>query len=299
MSVFTISNRFLDPYDPFWICRILSLKMGTVAILLFLGNAFLLNPPSSVAYILTTLVGATAAEMLPTNSKLKKIGAFFSIILILAIPSILFGWFSYLRQWLFLFVFVFTYIAFRFMVKNPKSAVIPVMMVTWGVMQLAGGASTDLIGVMNDIFYYAGYALVGALGVIFFPNFTPNIFKSAFIRILENNIQKIGSKDHKNSDAMVLSSLSMMRSTLSLLPDSYTLLHELIVQFQSECTQQNFLNEEDQRLVKTILTSLTYAVSHQIKFSDSGDHLAQLSARNQHAFAPLSRMIEGYDQCLA
>ena len=98
---------------------------------------------------------------------------------------------------------------------------------------------------------------------------------------------------------MVLSSLSMMRSKLSLLPDSYTLLHELIVQFQSECTQQNFLNEEDQRLVKTILTSLTYAVSHQIKFSDSGDHLAQLSARNQHAFAPLSRMIEGYDQCLA
>lgn len=299
MSVFTISNKFLDPYDPFWICRVLSLKMGSTAILLFLGNAFLLNPPSSVSYILTTLVGASASEMLPTNSKIKKLGAYFSIILILAISSILFGLFSFLRQWLFLFVFVFTYVAFRFMVKNPKSAVIPVMMVTWGVMQLAGGASTNLTGVMNDIFYYVGYALVGAIAVIFFPNFTPNIFKSAFIRILENNIQKIGSQDHKNSDAMVLSSLSMMRSKLSLLPDPYKLLHEQIVQFQSECTKLNLLNEEDQRLVKTILTSLAYAVSHQTKFSDSGDHLAQLRARNEHAFAPLSRMIEGYDQCLA
>jgi len=299
MSVFTISNKFLDPYDPFWICRILSLKMGTVAILLFLGNAFLLNPPSSVAYILTTLVGASSSEMLPTNSKIKKLGAFFAIILILAIPSILFGLFSFLKQWLFLFVFVFTYVAFRFMVRNPKTAVIPVMMVTWGVMQLAGGASTNLTGVMNDIFYYVGYALVGAIAVIFFPNFTSNIFKSAFIRILENNIQKIGSKDHKNSDAMVLSSLSMMRSKLPLLPDSYKLLHEQTVQFQSECTKQNLMNEEDRRLVKTILTSLTYAVSHQTKFSDSGDHLAQLSARNQPAYAPLSRMIEGYDQCLA
>jgi hypothetical protein len=273
--------------------------MGTVAILLFLGNAFLLNPPSSIAYILTTLVGASASEMLPTNSKSKKLGAYFSIILILAIPSILFGLFSFLRQWLFLFVFVFTYIAFRFMVKNPKSAVIPVMMVTWGVMQLAGGASTNLTGVVNDIFYYVGYALVGAIAVIFFPSFTPNIFKSAVIRILENNIQKMGSKDHKNSDAMVLSSLSMMRSTLPLLPDSYKLLHALIVQFQSEFTKQDFLNEEDQRLVKTILTSLTFAVSHQIKFSDSGDHLAQLSARNPKAYASLSPMIEGYDQCLA
>lgn len=299
MSVFTIKNRLLDPYDPFWICRILSLKMGTAAILLFMGNAFLLAAPSSVPYILTTLVGVSAAEMLPTNSKLKKLGAFFTIVLILAIPSILFGFFSYFRQWLFLLVFVFTYLSFRYMARNPKAAVVPVMMVTWGVMQLAGGASTTFTGVMNDFLYYVEYSLVGAIAVLFFPNFTPNIYKSAFIRILEHNIEKIGCKEYKNSDAMILSSLSMMRSKFSVLPDSYKSLYELIVQFQSEYSKQNLLNEEDLRRVKTILTSLIYAVSHQTKFSDSDDHLAQLRASNQSAYAPLSRMIEGCDQCLA
>lgn len=299
MSVFTIKNRLLDPYDPFWICRILSLKMGTAAILLFMGNAFLLAAPSSVPYILTTLVGVSAAEMLPTNSKLKKLGAFFTIVLILAIPSILFGFFSYFRQWLFLLVFVFTYLSFRFMARNPKAAVVPVMMVTWGVMQLAGGASTTFTGVMNDFLYYVEYSLVGAIAVVFFPNFTPNIYKSAFIRILEHNIEKIGCKEYKNSDAMILSSLSMMRSKFSVLPDSYKSLYELIAQFQSEYSKPNLLIEEDLRRVKTILTSLIYAVSHQTKFSDSDDHLAQLRASNQSAYAPLSRMIEGYDQCLA
>ncbi len=34
MSVYSVSNKFLDAYDPFWICRLLSLKVGAAAILL-------------------------------------------------------------------------------------------------------------------------------------------------------------------------------------------------------------------------------------------------------------------------
>ncbi len=304
MSVFTISNRFLDPYDPFWICRTLALKMGTVAILLFLCNAFLMAPSSPVPFILTTIVGTAASEMLPTHSKLKKLGTLFSVVFILAIPSMLFGLFSYFKLSLFLLVISFTYFALRFMAINPKTAAIPVMMITWGLMQLAGGAGTNLNAVGNNYFYFVEFALVGAITVLFFPNFAPNIFKSAFIRVLENDAKRIGTKDFKNSEAIVLGSMSMMRSKLPLLPETYQVLYESIIKFQHECTKfrcskLNPSSEEEQRLVSSLIKSLILAVSHNKEFSDMDDQLSQLQVSNQALHEALHRMIEGYDQCLA
>lgn len=299
MSVFTISNRFLDLYDPFWICRTLSLKMGTVAILLFLCNAFLLAPFSSVPFILTALVGTAATEILPTNSKAKKLGALFAIVIMLAIPSTLFGLFSYLKLGLFLLVISFTYFALRFMAINTKAAAVPVMMLVWGMMQLAGGAATDLVGVMNNLLYYFEFAMMGALTVIFFPNFTPYIFKSAFMRVMEHDVEKLGSQKFKNSDPKVLSALSMMRSKLSMLPDAYRLLYDSVIQFQSDCMNQLNLSEEDQHLVKSVLMTLIDAVGHQTVFSDDNNHLTQLETKHPRLHASLRRLIDGYDQCQA
>lgn len=299
MSVFTINNKFLDPYDPFWICRILALKMGTVAILMFLCNAFLKSPQSPVGYMLAMLVGTASSELLPVNSRLKKLGIFATIILVLSTTAALFSLFSYLKLGLFLLVIAFTYLVLRMMATNTKAAALPVFMIVWGIMQLGGGAATDLTGVLNNYLYYFEFALMGIITIIFFPDFTPNIFKSALIRILESDVQNIGNAHYKNSQPNVLAALYMIRTKLPLLPDSYQLLYESIVQFQNEFMRPNQTSLEDQRLVKSILLDVIHAISHKTNFIDTSSDLAKLKDLNPHVYTVLSRLIVGYAQCQA
>lgn len=299
MSVFTIKNRFLDPYDPFWICRILALKMGTVAILLFLCNAFLKSPQSPVSYMLTVLIGTAVSEILPVNSIAKKLGALAKIVFLLATTGALFSLFSYFELGLFLLVVTFTYLVLRFMALNAKVAALPVFMIVWGLMQLAGGAATDLTGVISDYLYYFEFALMGAITIVFFPNFTPYIFKSALIRILESDCQNVGNAHYKNSHPSVLSALFIMRSKLPLLSDSYRVAYESIIQFQTIFMKPDQLSPETQRLAKLILMELVQAINHNTSFSDKNGDLSTLRGLNQSAYTAACNLIEGYEQCQA
>ncbi len=299
MSVFTINNKFLDAYDPFWICRILALKMGTVAILLFLCNAFLKAPQSPVSYMLAIIVGTAASELSPVHSRLKKVGIFLGIVLVLATTGALFSLFSYFKLGLFLVVISFTYLVLRFMAINTKVAALPVFMIVWGIMQLGGGAATDLIGVLNDYLYYFEFGLMGVITIIFFPDFTPNIFKSALIRILESDLRNIGNKHYKNSNPNVLAALYMIRAKLPVLPDSYGLLYAAIIQFQNEFMKPNQTSLEDQRLAKSIVIELIEAINHRTNFTDTNGHLTQLKELNQHIYTVLAQLIEGYQSCQA
>ena len=299
MSVFTINNKFLDSYDPFWICRILALKMGTVAILMFLCNAFLKSPQSPVGYMLAILVGTAASEMLPLTSKIKKLSVFLTIVLLLSTTGALFSLFSYFKLGLFLLVMTFTYLVLRFMAINTKAAALPVFLIIWGIMQLGGGGTTDLIAVINNYLYYFEFALMGMITIIFFPDFTPNIFKSALIRILESDVQNIGNAHYKNSHPKVLAALYMIHAKLPLLPDSYKLLYESTIQFQNEFMKPNQVSPEDLRLAKAILIELIQAISRKTNFTDTSGHLAKLKELNQHVYTVLSRLIEGYEKCQA
>src|SRR5574343_1956834 len=134
MSVYSVSNNSLVAYDPFWTCRLLSLKLGTVAILLFLCNAFLLAPQVPMLFILTTVVATLASEVIPAPNRFKKIANFVSILFLLATTTMVFGMFSYFRFGLFFIVMAFSYLALRFMAANPKLAAVPTIMIVWGVI---------------------------------------------------------------------------------------------------------------------------------------------------------------------
>ena len=299
MSVYSVSNKFLDTYDPFWICRILSLKIGTVTILLCLCNAFLNAPQSPMLFMLFTIVGTMASEVIPAVSRFKKLVNFFTIIVLFSTSTILFGLFSYFRFGLFLVVIAFSYLVLRFMAANPKVAAVPTLMITWGIVQLSGGAATDFTAIANTYLYFFEFSLMGAITILFFPDFNPNVFKSAFIRILESDVKNIGNKRFKNSDANVLSALYVLNAKLPFLPEKYKALYEAIIHFQNAFMKPRGLTAEEQLLSKSVLSELIAAVSDDKLYLLDQDNPKKIRMCNNAVYDIFSDLVSGYNQCKA
>lgn len=298
MSVYSVSNKFLDTYDPFWICRLLSLKVGVAAILLFLCNGFLLAPQSPTFYVLTTVIATLASEVIPAPNKVRKFANFSLILFLLATSTMVFGMFSYFRVGLFFVVMTFTYLVLRFMAANPKVAAVPTIMIMWGIVNLNGG-STDVNAVANNYMYYFEFGLMGAITVLLFPDFTPKVFDSAFLRILSADVENIGNPHYKNSDPRVLSALFMMHSKLKSLPECYTTLYEAIIAFQNAFMKPHDLSPEEALLAKSSISELMLAVNGNQPFSLVTGNLAKLRSMNSSAYNILANLVIGYNQCKA
>lgn len=299
MSVYRIKNRFLDRYDPFWVCRILSLKIGTVVILLCLCNAFLMAPQAPMAYMLTVVICTAATEALPLRTRPQKLGAFFFLIFLLSTSGMLFGLFSYFRAGLFVFFMVFSYLALRFMATNPKAAVVPSLMILWGVMQLEGGANTNLNAIANSYLYYVEFGLMGVITILFFPDFTPNIFKSALIRILQADIKSMGDNNFKNSQASVLSALYVIHSKLSFLPKPYEAFYQVIIEFQHQFTQVPTLTPDAQLTTQSLLSELIEAIDRDKAVKLDSANANALKELNSSAYRAISNLAKGYNLCKA
>jgi hypothetical protein len=299
MSVFTIRNKFLDVYDPFWLCRVLALKAGTVVILLFLCNTFLSVPQSPTLYMMTTLFGVLFSELLPSTSRWSKFGIYLSVIILMSMGSIFYGLLSYFKISLFLFLMVFTYIVLRFMVKSAAAAPLPILILTWGLIQLEGGGATNFTAVANNLLYYFEFGLMGIITIAFFPDFTQHIFKSAFIRVLESNARHVGDPNYRNSNPVVLAALYIMRTKLGQLPETYKNLYESIVMFQAEYMRPHHLTPDEQTQAKHILNELAQAVSNQSQFLDRQNLLQAESEPEFPVRSALHRLINSYNQCLA
>ena len=299
MSVFTIRNKFLDIYDPFWLCRVLALKSGTVVILLFLCNTFLSVPQSPALYMMTTLVGVSVSELTPSTSRWNKFGTFLSVIILLSMGSIFYGLLSYFKISLFLFLMVFTYTVLRFTVKSTAAAPLPILVLTWGLLQLEGGGATNFTAVANNLLYYFEFGLMGVITIAFFPDFTPHVFKSAFIRLLESNARHVGDPNYRSSNPGVLAALYIMRTKLGQLPETYKNLYESIVTFQAEYMRPHHLTPDEQTQAKYILNELVQAVSNMSRFSDWQNPVQAESEPEFPMRSALRRLIKSYNQCLA
>ena len=299
MSVYKISIRWLDAYDPFWTCRILSLKVGTLTILLCLCNAFLKAPQVPMLYMLTTIIGTVASEALPLRSTRQKLLVLFGVMLLLSTTGMLFSLFSYFKAGLFVLIMAFTYFAFRFFMTNPKAAVVPSLMILWAVLQLGGGAPTDLNAVANSYLFYFEFALMGAITIVFFPDFTPNVFKSGLIRMMERDIKSLGETSFKNSDPLVLSALHILHSKLPFLPAAYTALYESVIHFQNAFVRSPALSDADKALTKLVLSEFIQAIKDEKAFTLTTDLSTKLKNMNAGAYEAILQLAEGYNPCKA
>ncbi len=298
MSVYSVSNRFLDPYDPFWICRLLSLKLGTVVILLFLCNAFLLAPQSPTTYILTTAIGTLASELMPAPTTARKITNFILVVFLLATSTMIFGMFSYFRFGLLFVVVAFAYLVLRFMAANPKVAALPTVMILWGVMNTSNGPTT-FNAVANNYLYFFEFGMMGVLTILFFPDFNGKVFNSAFIRILESDIDNVSNPHYKNSEPQVLSALYVIRSKLPLLKENYNTLYEAIIEFQNDFMKPHGLNAEERLLSQSLLSELKEAVSNEQPFSLEVDNAKRIRACNLPIYNMFAKLVAGYNPCKA
>ena len=299
MSVYKISIKWLDAYDPFWTCRILSLKIGTLTILLCLCNAFLKAPQVPMLYMLTTVIGTVASEALPLRSIRQKLLVLFGVTLLLSTTGMLFSLFSYFKAGLFVLIMAFTFFAYRFFMTNPKAAVVPSLMILWAVLQLGGGAPTDLNAVANSYLFYFEFALMGAITIIFFPDFTPNVFKSGLIRILERDIKSLGETSFRNSDPLVLSALHILHSKLPFLPSSYTALYEAIIHFQNAFVKSPTLSDADKTLTQSVLSDFIQAINDEKAFELTADLSTKLMDMNAGAHGAFLQLVRGYNPCKA
>lgn len=298
MSVYSVSNKYLDTYDPFWVCRLLSLKVGTATILMFLLNGFVLKPQSPALYMMVTLIGTLASEMLPAPTRVKKVGICIGIVFLLATSMLMFEMLSYFRWALFAVLMGFTYLSLRFMVMNPKVAVIPTLMITYAVVCSSSGA-TNFTAVANDYLYYFAFSLAGVVTILFFPDFTPNVFKSAFVRILESDVANVGNEKYKNSNPGVLAALSVIHGRLPFLPGCYSVLYEAIIQFQNEFMRSAGLSTEAQLVGKAVLSELSLAVQNDVSYSLNGVNAQSLKVLNPTAYGMCTSLVDGYNQCKA
>lgn len=298
MSVYTIRNSFLDPYDPYWICRLLSLKLGTLMILMCLCNAFLNSPGMPVEFMLVTFIGTAASEILPAKTRPKKVLILIAVILLLSTTGVLFGLFSYFRTSLFLFTIIFTYLSLRFMAVNAKAAVLPSLMIMWGILQLEG-TTTNLTEILNNYLYYAEFGLMGVITILFFPDFTLNIVKSAFIRILEADIASLKQAKPHSNDTAFLSALNIIRAKLPFLSEDYHALYQNIIEFQHTFIKATGLNSQDQTLTMSVLSELIAAISKNRMYELSSESLCLLEKQNIGAYIGLKKLIESYNACKA
>ena len=296
MSVYSVSNNFLDVYDPFWICRLLSLKVGVVTILLFILNAFFLQPQSPVMYLMITVIATMASEVLPAPTRANKIVVFIGVEFLLSTTMIIFAMFGYFRLASFFVLVGFTYLSLRLMVSNVKTAVLPALMIVYGVVSMGSG-TTDFNAVANDYLYYFAFGMAGVITILFFPDFTPKVFNSAFLRILESDVANVGNSGYKNSNPAVLAAISVIHSKLPLLPERYSAMYEAVIEFQDAFMRPKGLNTEEQLLSKSVLSELIAAVRDGVPYSLNGPNVQRLKMLNETAFSMFSNLVGSYNQC--
>jgi hypothetical protein len=249
--------------------------------------------------MMTTLIGVLATEIFPISSKTKQVITLLGLVTLLASTNMLFGLFSYFRFGLFVFLVLFSFVILRLMAKNAKSAAIPTLMMLWGLMQLEGGAPTDLTAVANSMLYYYEFALCGVITVLIFPNFKTNSFMSAFLRILETDISNIGKPGFKNSNSVVLTAFSVLEAKTPLCPPTYFNLYQAIIVFQNQFLKKRSASHEDILLSKSILSELTLAINLNQQYPIEHFNLQRIRQTNPTIYEPMFQLIKGYNQCLA
>ncbi|MDN3986565.1 hypothetical protein QWY27_03120 [Zwartia sp. IMCC34845] len=276
----------------------LSLKLGTLMILMCLCNAFLNSPGMPVEFMLVTFIATAASEILPAKTRLKKVLILIAVILLLSTTGVLFGLFSYFRTSLFLFTVIFTYLSLRFMAVNAKAAVLPSLMIMWGILQLEG-STTNLTEILNNYLYYAEFGLMGVITILFFPDFTLNIVKSAFIRILEADIASLKHAKLHSNDTAFLSALNIIRAKLPFLSEDYHDLYQNIIVFQHTFIKATGLNSQDQTLTMSVLSELIEAINKNQMYVMNSESLCLLEKQNIGAYTGLKKLIESYNACKA
>lgn len=295
MSVYSIKNKFLAKFDPYWICKLLGIKAASGAIALCLWNAFFFSPSSPGVYFMTAMIGIIATEALPAYTKKKQLILFWKLEMIIAVTIIIFGFISYFNLMALIGVTTLTYLYFRVLASNTQTAMVPAILVMFGMVGLESG-NTDLNAAANSLLFYIEFGLIGSVIILFFPNFRDKTFKSAFLRLLENDLGLLTQADFSNNNQAILSDLSFMKAQLPYLNQAYSNLYENIISYQISLSKQNRLPPESSAPLIMALENLSTAVSEE-RVLEKGTLKAPIDKGiDDSSMHSTSNLIDGWNQ---
>lgn len=294
MSVYNIKRSFLTPYDPYWICRLLSLKAGTTTIVLFIWNGFFFSPQSPMMFFMVALFGAMATEMLPAYTTKSKLILVWIFSMLLAFSTIIFGLFSYFNWLQLIAVSTLTYLLFRFLATNAQNAALPANMVMLGMIGIEGG-STSLNAVANNLLFFIMFTVIVTFVVCCFPNLRPLTFKSAFIRLLEKDAAEIKSATFTNNHPQLLSHLYFIKTQLPYLDQSYTHFYNDIVSFQLLLAERKTSDTNLLNAASSVLSEMAINVAEGQAFDTQSQSLMIIRSNDPDFYIALFGLVASWN----
>ena len=213
MFVYSVSNSYVDRFDPYWYCRLTGLKLAYIAVILFFVNGFFKSPTFPVLYMLVTAAAAVVTELPPINSPKKKIIAYIGVVILCITTNSIFGLVSFFKWGLLIGVGAWSLILYGVLAKNAKTANLVGVLLLVGIVSIQGDVATDLNGVINHALFYLEFAIVGLIAVILFPNFRDKVVKSAALRLLEADMALLDKRlSQPEFDEQILSALLSIKN---------------------------------------------------------------------------------------
>lgn len=295
MFVYSIKNEFFTKYDPYWICRLLAFKASSAAIVLCLWNAFFFAPDSPGLYFMSTMIGVIATEMLPAYTKKQQLIVFWKLVMMVSITIILFGFFSYFNFIQLIGVTVLTYIYFRVLAKDAQTAVVPAILIMFGIVGTQSG-NTDFNTAINSMLFYIEFGLVGSLAVLLFPNFRDKTFKSAFLRLLQQDLVGAEKGNFTNHNQGILNDLSFMKVQLPHLNPAYSALYASVISYQLALAKEVGRGLKASSSLALALRSLFDAVSNEAMIDTTNTKGAIAEISDANSIPSISKLIDDWNR---
>ena len=295
MFVYSIKNEFLTKYDPYWICRLLAIKASTAAIALCLWNAFFFAPESPGLYFMSTMIGIIATEMLPAYTKKQQLIVFWKLVMMVSVTIIIFGFISYFNFMQLIGVTVLTYVYFRVLAKDTQTAIVPAILIMFGIIGTESG-NTDFNIAINSMLFYIEFGIVGSFVVLLFPNFRDKTFKSAFLRLLEQDLASTTKTNFTNNNQGILNDLSFMKAQLPRLSPLYADLYTSVISYQLSLSKENGALLKPPSALASLLQNLLNSVSNE-KSLDTKDITSPMTQSiDEDSLRCITNLINSWNQ---
>jgi hypothetical protein len=244
---------------------------------------------------MTTMIGVIATEMLPAYTKKQQLIVFWKLVMMVSVTIIIFGFISYFNFIQLIGVTVLTYVYFRVLAKDTQTAIVPAILIMFGIIGTESG-NTDFNIAINSMLFYIEFGIVGSFVVLLFPNFRDKTFKSAFLRLLEQDLASTTKTNFTNNNQGILNDLSFMKAQLPRLSPLYADLYTSVISYQLSLSKENGALLKPPSALASLLQNLLNSVSNE-KSLDTKDITSPMTQSiDEDSLRCITNLINSWNQ---
>ena len=206
---------WLDRVDPYGYSRLMALKSIYIAIVLFIANLFL-RPPMASLVMLIAGAGIIIIELPSINTFKKKDTIYLAYIILVSLTIALFAAYVYIPSLFILFAACWCYILYSLISKNPALFPIGSVILMLGLISLKGYNSGNFYLILNELIFFAEFAVIVFWAHKLFPNFYYKVWHKATILSIET-MQNMLKNQHSAESRTLFKHYYQAKNVLPLL----------------------------------------------------------------------------------